>query len=172
MPHDSTEFVRKLLGDKEFMALLRRDVELLCRGANANIDADDLLQDVAARAIAKGDTFRGESPGALRNWLRTIARNLVVDRARRNAGKEQARVEEELVGQHREPSAEIEAANADEIGRLLQNLSPFEVALLKARYQQGLSFETIARIIGRAPEYVRQYHHRLLKRLRESRKSK
>jgi RNA polymerase sigma factor (sigma-70 family) len=65
-----------------------------------------------------------------------------------------------------EPFAE-RFQRSDLVRKLLSLLTPLETAVLRAKYEGGLSFVQIARIIDRSPESVRQMHHRLLQALRE-----
>jgi len=68
----------------EHWASIAQDVHgtLLRRGVRPE-DAADVVQEVACRALSRGVQFDG--PGGLRRWAYTVARNLVVEQARRDA---------------------------------------------------------------------------------------
>jgi RNA polymerase sigma-70 factor (ECF subfamily) len=74
-------------GDRAALATLvartQADVWRLCRHLGGRADADDLTQEVYARALAALPRFRGES--SVRTWLLVIARRTVADTIRRSA---------------------------------------------------------------------------------------
>ncbi|MET0913386.1 MAG: sigma factor, partial [Acidimicrobiales bacterium] len=87
MPDDQlTELARRAAGgDRVALSDLVRgtqaDVWRLCAHLVDRQSADDLTQDVYARAITGLPHFRGESP--VRLWLLGIARHVCIDEVRR-----------------------------------------------------------------------------------------
>jgi RNA polymerase sigma-70 factor (ECF subfamily) len=165
MAKNHGEFVEQRLQDAAFLDLLKTDVAGIFPGA---VDREDLFQDVVLRALKDRDSFDGDSDQELRAWLRTIARHRAIDSLRRSGKTPQASGEMERLGSSETPNLGAALETRESIDAILALLTPFEAALLRARYQGGLSFPMIGKILNLSPDQVRQTHHRLLKRVRES----
>jgi RNA polymerase sigma-70 factor (ECF subfamily) len=157
--------VRQFLNDPAELDELRNLVGRVHSKAPDLIDREDLFQEVVVRALAAGDTFSGTSRQELLGWLWRIADNLLVDRLRAAARRPPTGPMSAEETGPQEP-AEHAVQVRDWITSILSTLTPVEAALLRARYQGGLSFAAIARILETSPGTVRQIHHRLLERLR------
>jgi RNA polymerase sigma factor (sigma-70 family) len=130
--------------------------------ANGAPDPEDVLSEVflqAARDIAR---FEGEEPG-FRSWVFTIAHHRLID-ARRHA----ARRPIELSAEPPEPRARADDAadealariGADEVQRVLAELSEDQRAVLLLRVIGGLSSEDVAKAVGKRPGAVKALQRR------------
>jgi len=128
--------------------------------------AEELLQETFLRVYLNRDRYRPVA--AFRTWLYTIARNLALDRLRRQGHPEAEPESAEAIPdpdpgplrrlEARETLARLDAA--------LAQLTPRQrEVLLLARYA-GLSHAEIAEITGSSPEAVRVTLHRALRVLR------
>ena len=66
-----------------FVRETQREVWALCRALGDRDNAEDLAQDVYARAFRSLPTYRGD--GSARNWLLSIARRTCADSARQRS---------------------------------------------------------------------------------------
>jgi RNA polymerase sigma-70 factor (ECF subfamily) len=116
-------------------------------------DADDLVQDVMARAFV---TFAcmNEAPPNPRAWLFRIASNLWIDRVRRER-EAPAPDDERRAGVPREPRDAREAA-----GTLIARLSPQERAAVVLKDAFELSLEEIAETLSTTVGAVKAALHR------------
>jgi RNA polymerase sigma-70 factor (ECF subfamily) len=132
--------------------------------------AEDLAQDTFVKAYLNLSAF--DSTRRFSSWLFRIAHNTAIDAIRRSRAA--------VVVPH--DSAEIEslsdAASAETIpdpaetaalGRALQEalgaLRPEHRAAVMLRYEEGLSFEDIAHVLGVAEATARSFVHRARKQL-------
>jgi RNA polymerase sigma factor (sigma-70 family) len=156
------------LSDRELEPRLRAIIKTVHDRAPYVMEWEDLYQEVMLKALVAREQFGGSTSEEFLGWLRTIADHAMIDRLRRAAhrpGREQL---DQDVAARVDVTACAEAADFRRaVGRALETLTPLEGAILKARYEAGLSFEQIGRIIERPAATVRQIHHRLLVRLRE-----
>jgi RNA polymerase sigma-70 factor (ECF subfamily) len=154
----------------------------------ARCNPSDLVQDTFLQACHHFDQFRGNSPGELVGWLRSIFVNSlarVVEKqllaqkrtARRDVSLEQYRARLErssasfdvaLVSQCSSPSAwaehrELAAQVADDLAQLPTHYR--DVIVL--RNLEGLAFDEVARRMGRTPGAVRILWLRALDQLRQ-----
>jgi RNA polymerase sigma-70 factor, ECF subfamily len=122
--------------------------------------AEDLLQDVFLRVVAKKATFQRRSK--FTTWLYTIARNLSIDHLRKMRHRNAASLD-----QPRKPGSESEVTLMDQIGtkeaptdqkaherrlrdhiaRAIGSLSPEQREVFLMREENGLPFEEIAEIV-------------------------
>ena len=130
--------------------------------ANGAPDPEDVLSEVflqAARDIAR---FEGEEPG-FRSWVFTIAHHRLID-ARRHA----ARRPVELSSEPPEPRERADDAadealakiGADEVQRVLAELSDDQRAVLLLRVIGDLSIEDVAKALGKRPGAVKALQRR------------
>lgn len=167
--------VEVLAGDTQaFTGLVRLYQEAVWRIAAALLrdrDAtENLVQQVFVDAYFHLDQYApGTDFGA---WIRTVARNRL-RKELRTAGREDRRL-----ATYRERLAErlkAEAAGARDDSEAYvaalrgcrQALAPRDAALVKLRYERGLSFEEIAAKQGQSPEAVQRMISRIRFRLRE-----
>lgn len=164
-----------LAGDTQaFAGLVRMYQETVWRIAAALLrdrDAtENLVQQVFVDAYFHLDQYaRGTDFGA---WIRTVARNRL-RKELRTAGREDRRLatyRERLAerikaeaGDTRDDSDAYVAALRD----CRQALTPRDAAIVRLRYEKGLSFEAIAETQGQSPEAVQRMLSRIRFRLRD-----
>ena len=137
---------RATTGDRVALSDLVRstqaDVWRLCAHLVDRQSADDLTQDVYARAITALPRFRGES--SVRLWLLGIARHVCVDEIRR-------RTRRRRIGVRRDQ--EVDRISPDESGRvdlddLLGDLGPDQRAAFVLTQVLGLRYAEAAETLG------------------------
>ncbi len=164
-----------LAGDTQaFAGLVRLYQESVWRIAAALLrdrDAtENLVQQVFVDAYFHLDQYvRGTDFGA---WIRTVARNRL-RKELRTAGREDRRL-----ATYRERLAERIKAEADDnrddsdayvaaLRGCRESLPPRDAAIVRLRYEKGLSFEAIARAQGQSAEAVQRMISRIRFRLRD-----
>jgi RNA polymerase sigma-70 factor (ECF subfamily) len=121
----------------------------------AGRDAEDLAQEVLARALRYRDSF--DDASELAPWLRRIALRVWIDqrrRAQRNPVREE--LPSELDGEQRECSLEAR----DEIERALAALSTAEREIFRRFHGQGSSVREIAGALAMPENTVKSHLHR------------
>jgi RNA polymerase sigma-70 factor (ECF subfamily) len=167
--------VEVLAGDTQaFAGLVRLYQETVWRIASVLLrdrDAtENLVQQVFVDAYFHLDQYApGTDFGA---WIRTVARNRL-RKELRTAGREDRRLatyRERLAERMRAESAGTRD-DSDEYAAALrgcrQLLPPRDAALVKMRYEKGMSFEAIAAQHGQTPEAVQRMISRIRFRLRD-----
>jgi RNA polymerase sigma-70 factor, ECF subfamily len=130
-------------------------------------DVDEVVQDTFVRAFASIDGFRGES--ALRTWLFTIARRLVLDRRRaaRRRG-EQVEVREEDVTTEYDA---LDGVVADEMQVRLRHamatLTPTQREVFALRVNEGMSYREIAETVDTTEGAARVHYHNAMRAIKE-----
>jgi RNA polymerase sigma-70 factor (ECF subfamily) len=131
-------------------------------------EAEDLTSDVFMRALRAMPRY--EPRQAFLAWLYRIARNAVIDRARR--GNRQVSFEDALehpmADQVLDPDEQILATsdNATLRGALAQ-LTPLQQEVIVLRFLEGYSTHEIARIVGKREGTVRGIQFRAIGALRQ-----
>jgi RNA polymerase sigma-70 factor (ECF subfamily) len=164
-----------LAGDTQaFAGLVRLYQETVWRIAAALLrdrDAtENLVQQVFVDAYFHLDQYApGTDFGA---WIRTVARNRL-RKELRTAGREdrrlaayRERLAERLKAEATGPRDDADAYVAALRG-CRQSLPPRDAALVKLRYERGLSFEAIAKTQGQSAEAVQRMISRIRFRLRD-----
>ena len=131
------------------------------------VDADEVVQDTFVRAFASIDGFRGES--ALRTWLFTIARRLVLDRRRA------ARRRGEAVEVREEDAATeydaLDGVVADEMQVRLRHamnaLTPTQREVFVLRVNEGMSYREIAQTVDTTEGAARVHYHNAMRAIKE-----
>ncbi|MES2521112.1 MAG: RNA polymerase sigma factor [Gemmatimonadota bacterium] len=151
-------------------AIVERHAPALARFAvrlGVTEDVDELVQDTFVRAFAALDGFRADS--ALRTWLFTIERHLVLDR-RRSAKRRGVEVEvhDDL------PSSGYDALDgmlADELSqrmsRAIERLSRMQREVFTLRVQEGRSYKEIAVILDSSEGAARVHYHNAIRAVKE-----
>ncbi|HEX4607961.1 MAG TPA: sigma-70 family RNA polymerase sigma factor [Urbifossiella sp.] len=126
-----------------FATLYRPLVLHWCRQAGLQVaDAEDVAQEVLTAAAGAIDGFRHEQPGdTLRGWLRVIARNKILDHARR-AARQAAAVggsgaQRELLAVPAPPAESDESADAAEEAIVLRQAFDLVLAGFKDHTRQA-----------------------------------
>ena len=134
---------------------------------------EDLVQETWLRVFERGASYNGRS--RFEPWLFQIARNLAIDQARRRRtvsldapeeSEEQVR-DNSLASQ--DPSPFVLAARSQDAERLAESLNLLEPACREAlllRFQEDLSLQEIATIVGAPVSTVASRIYRSLAHLR------
>ncbi len=131
-------------------------------------EAEDLTSDVFMRALKAMPRY--EPRQAFLAWLYRIARNAVIDRARK--GNRQVSFEDALehpgVDKIVEPDAEILAhSDSATLRDALAKLTPLQQEVVVLRFLEGYSTEEIATIVGKREGTVRGIQFRAIGALRQ-----
>jgi RNA polymerase sigma factor (sigma-70 family) len=131
-------------------------------------EREDAVQEVFLRAFSPSARLAYDGVNPYRNYLFTIARNLVIDRFRARERNETSPLEPA------EPSAEEGPARPDEgldqeelalhCSAFLASLEPVERKLFEARFREGLSIEVTARELKLSEHQVKRGEKALKKR--------
>ncbi len=117
--------------------------------------AEDLFQEVWMRVLARGAQYTGRA--RFDTWLFTIARNLVIDQARRKSCASLDSMREpgegerpfEIASEERSPLAQVESGEvAANLGRALDKLDGAHREVLVLRFHEELTLEEIAELTG------------------------
>ena len=153
----------------EFVAELYPHERLLQRLARrwAGVDADDLVQETFARAIAARARYQSGSNG--RAWLCRILCNLAVSERRRRARDERLRTRVMALVPAL-PSSEPEPPPLDDADLVaaLASLAPTERRILELAEIEELSYREIARALECPVGTVMSRLHRARRRLRQA----
>lgn len=131
-------------------------------------EAEDITSDVFMRALKAMPRY--EPRQAFLAWLYRIARNAVIDRARK--GNRQVSFEDALehpgVDKIVEPDAEILAHSDSTVLRdAIAKLTPLQQEVVVLRFLEGYSTEEIARLVGKHEGTVRGIQFRAIGALRQ-----
>ncbi|MBV7428279.1 MULTISPECIES: sigma-70 family RNA polymerase sigma factor [unclassified Acidovorax] len=158
--------------DERQPALIDADRRRLVRAASRLLgpsDAEDAVQDAYVRALEA----EALELNAAQAWLLTVVRNLAVDRLRRRHWMQQwlaQAVASHPV--HASPSAEMDAALAEDASRALRllaaHLAPADGAVVLLHEVFELGHAEIAQASGRSETASRQQLRRALLRLRRA----
>ncbi len=170
---DAALAVRARKGDAgAFGALYDRHVDAVYRyvfyRVRNDADAEDLTSEVFMRALRAIPRY--EPRQAFLAWLYRIARNAVIDRARR--ARPQVSFEEALdhpaADRVVDPDASLAAlSDRGVIRRAIAKLTPIQAEVVVLRFVEGLSTTEIAKIVGKREGTVRGIQFRALAALRE-----
>ncbi len=131
-------------------------------------EAEDLTSDVFMRALKAMPRY--EPRQAFLAWLYRIARNAVIDRARR--GNRQVSFEDALdhPGADRivEPDVELLShADSDTLRGALAKLTPLQQEVIVLRFLEGYSTHEVARMVGKREGTIRGIQFRAIGALRQ-----
>ena len=131
-------------------------------------EAEDITSDVFMRALKAIPRY--EPRQAFLAWLYRIARNAIIDRARR--GNRQVPFEDALEhptpDQVVEPDTELLAhSDRDTLRNALTKLTPLQQEVIVLRYLHGYSTHEIANIVGKREGTVRGIQFRAIGALRQ-----
>ncbi|MDE3113758.1 MAG: sigma-70 family RNA polymerase sigma factor [Chloroflexota bacterium] len=164
---------RAVAGDAEaFGALYDRYVDAVYRYAYYRVrneaDAEDVTSEVFFKALRAMSRYEPRQPFLA--WLYRIARNTIIDRARRQ--RPQLAFEDALAhpGADRivDPDAGLDRLSDSQALRdAIARLTPLQQDVIILRYLEGLDTKAIGRIIGRRDGTVRGIEFRALGTLRQ-----
>ncbi|MCZ6792073.1 MAG: RNA polymerase sigma factor [Planctomycetota bacterium] len=155
-------------------ALLERIQRKLLPRVQSRLDAEDVLHEAFLRGMGALDLFHPRSEGSFHAWIYTIAKNVILDQAKRRslgaahlvAGDEEGgpRASEIQAKQRRVESL---AQGRDAVEAFLGLLKDKEAEVIRLHRIDGLSFAEISERWGKTPEAVKQYYARSWRKLRE-----
>ena len=131
-------------------------------------EAEDLTSDVFMRALKAMPRY--EPRQAFLAWLYRIARNAVIDRARR--ARTQVSFEDALAHPNADKVVEPDAAllalsDSAVVREAMAHLTPLQQEVIVLRYMEGFSTAEIAVLVGKREGTVRGIQFRALAALRE-----
>jgi RNA polymerase sigma-70 factor (ECF subfamily) len=133
-------------------------VSRLARGSRPPIEAEDLAQEAAARALRYRASFDGARP--LGPWLRKCALRLFLDRRAALARDEEHRA---LLGREvgaRESRSDSSLEDRETIARCAARLAPRELDVLLRFHHRGQSLGEIAAALRLPEGTVKSHLHR------------
>jgi RNA polymerase sigma-70 factor (ECF subfamily) len=130
-------------------------------------EVDEVVQDTFVRAFTSLDAFRGES--ALRTWLFTIARRLVLDRRRSTRRRgEQVEVREGDVATEYDALDGVVASETHErLQHALAGLTPTQREVFVLRVSEGMSYREIAEAVDTTEGAARVHYHNAMRAIKE-----
>ncbi|MFK7988347.1 MAG: RNA polymerase sigma factor [Sandaracinaceae bacterium] len=137
----------------------------LCRAMIRNgTEAEDLSQDVFAKAFRALPKFRGEA--SVRTWILRITRNACIDHLRAKKREPWSTEDEPDAVPVDEPSVADLLSRRESITRALDALEENERALVVLRFGHGLGYPELADAFGLKPGTVRMRVSRALTKMR------
>ena len=132
-------------------------------------EAEDVTSDVFMRALRAMPKY--EPRQAYLAWLYRIARNAVIDRGRRRAGRTQVTFEDALAHPQGDRVVHpdeglLAGSDATVVRAAMQQLTPLQQEVLVLRYVEGLDTKEISRLVNRRDGTVRGIEFRALAALR------
>lgn len=141
---------------------------LVSRLRNAD-DAMDVMQDFAARALARAEDLRDVA--SLRGWLSRILASSLADHQRKSSRRRQremsAEVESETLDTVAEPDAEIDAAICECIVDMIRHMPPGQAELVRRIDLQEEGRAAVAVSLGISLGTLAVRLHRARTRLRD-----
>jgi len=168
---DAALLARWRAGDERAATeLVRRHAPAIARfvaSLGERDDVEELVQDTFVRAFQALGSFRGES--ALRTWLFTIARRLVLDRRRVGARRRarEVEVEADTVVEHTALDAVVADETQGRLRRAVERLTPTQREVFTLRVAEGRSYKEIAQIAGTTEGAARVHYHNALRAVKE-----
>lgn len=167
MPATSTPTRHARPGPDEFWAEHRAGVVSYATGLLSGDTqlAEDVAQETAVRLCRNLEVL--DRPGSVRGWLRTVARNVVVDLHRRRRLRDATLVDAPEVLPQRETVADPadRVATAVDVDRLLDRLDEPQRAVLSAVYLDGLTMRAAADRLGIPVGTVKSRSHHAIRDL-------
>ena len=130
-------------------------------------DVDEVVQDTFVRAFGAISTFRSDA--ALRTWLFTIARRLLLDRRRsvRRRGTE-LEVQEDDAATAEDPLSSLVADELnDRLKVAVARLTPLQREVFVLRVTEGLGYKEIAEMVGSTEGSARVHYHHAMRSVKE-----
>ncbi len=165
---DSELMERYASGDAEAFGILfaryeQRAFGFFMRRTGSTDRASDLYQELFLRLHRFRDRYDPDRPFA--PWFFQIARNVLVDEARRAVRQREIALEDEVASSP-EPDPESQTDLRRRALQLLSRIPAEQGALIVAAKVQGMEYGEIASQAGRSVDAVKQSASRALRRLR------
>lgn len=158
----------------------KRVADRLDQRVRSRVDPSDILQDTFVVAQARISVFLRSRPMLFRNWLKLLARQLVIGMHRRHVGSKKRSVRREnanishspdgvqLADRERQPVDSLIAVDSKrKLTDLFARLSPSDRRILTLRHLEEKSNQEVATLLGISPIAASKRHSRALQRLRE-----
>jgi len=150
--------------------IVQRHAQALARYATklgAHDEVDELVQDTFIRAFTALTSFRADS--ALRTWLFTILRRLLIDRRRAAARRrDDVEVEDEHgAGGYDALDAIVADETAQRVVLAMQRLTRMQREVFTLRVQEGRSYKDIAEILDSSEGAARVHYHNAIRAVKE-----
>jgi RNA polymerase sigma-70 factor (ECF subfamily) len=150
--NDGDERARNALYGRYLPRLQRWARGRLPPKARGLVDTDDLVQDSLLRTLVRADAFDPEHSGAFLGYVRRAVENRIVDEVRKVNRRPPA---EETAGKIPDPSPSpldelLHGERRDLYEQAFQRLKLADQAAIAARLEEGLSYEEIARELGKS----------------------
>lgn len=125
------------------------------------------MQDTFVRAFGSLDGFRGDS--ALRTWLLTIARRLLLDRrrARRRRAEELPIGDGDAATGYDALDALVASESERRVAEAIGSLTPLQREVFTLRVNEGLSYREIADLVGSTEGAARVHYHNATRAVKE-----
>lgn len=125
------------------------------------------MQDTFVRAFGSLEGFRGES--ALRTWLLTIARRLLLDRrrARRRRAEEVPIGDADAATGYDALDALVASESERGVRDAIGSLTPMQREVFTLRVNEGLSYREIADLVGSTEGAARVHYHNAMRAVKE-----
>jgi RNA polymerase sigma-70 factor (ECF subfamily) len=130
--------------------------------------AEDLTGDVFTKMVTSLSSYT-ISDVPFRAWLYRIARNLVTDEYRKQAGKTAVSLQdvETMIGLDANPDTVAEQnLTLDRVQSALATIDPTQKEVVELRFLAGLSLQEVAETLDFSVAAVKSHQHRGLKALR------
>lgn len=151
-------------------AIVSRHADALARFAvnlGERDDVEELVQDTFVRAFGSLHSFRGES--ALRTWLFTIERRLVLDRRRaaRRVPPAAQITESSAATEFTALDSMVAVETEQRVREAIERLSPTQREVFTLRVSEGLSYRDIAGVVGTTEGAARVHYHNAMRAVKE-----
>ena len=131
---------------------------------------EDLVSDIFLKAMRNYDRY-DPAIASVRTWLTNIAKNALIDEYRKAGIRNHESLDADEANRPDEPSYEDEypifqEAEAEEVRRLLEKLTPKERELVAMLYFEKMKNEEVGQVLGINAKAVCERHRRLLVKMR------
>lgn len=144
--------------------LLARIRLMMGPAARAGLESSDVLQSVFAEALRTLRAGDLQEERVFLRWVTAVARNHIVDEVRRNRERSFEALSSDVIACG-EPSIAAQLTVEERRQRLveaLEELDPVRQRVVELRSLDGLSWQRIAKELGRSEEAARKLYHRAL----------
>lgn len=151
-------------------AIVERHATALARFAASSGEReliDELVQDTFVRAFNSIDSFRADS--ALRTWLFTILKRLMLDRRRaeRRQGNMVELEETHAVQAYDALDSLVADETAQRVRKAVETLSPMQRDVFLLRVTDGMAYSEIATVLGSTEGACRVHYHNAMRAIKE-----
>ena len=134
----------------------------------------DLVQDTMLSATGQFHSFRGQTELELQAWLMELMRSRLVDGLRRHKFAERRRIDREVpcsgskIADASPTPVQLAAArdDAQDLLKIIEQLSPESQQIVRMRYLENHSFESIAQTMGMSLTTVWRHWASALERIK------